>query len=78
MGRAISDLKAKDFAVTENNRETEVTDVRASVAPFNLVLLLDISGSVENYVDFIRKAARSFLDTASKKTASRSSFLATI
>ncbi len=33
--------------------------------PFNLVLLLDVSGSVEERIDFIRKAARDFLSTAS-------------
>jgi VWFA-related protein len=66
-GRAISDLQAKDFAVTENNKETEVVDVKPSAAPFNLILLLDVSGSVEDYIDFIRKAARSFLDTAGEK-----------
>ena len=67
MGRAISDLQAKDFVVLENNRETEVIGVRPSVLPFNLVLLLDVSGSVEDYIDFIRKAARSFLNTASER-----------
>lgn len=67
MGRAISDLQAKDFVVLENNRETEVIGVRPSVSPFNLVLLLDVSGSVEDYIDFIRKAARSFLNTASER-----------
>jgi len=67
MGRAISGLAAKDFSILENNRETEVLDVQPSVAPFNLVLLLDVSGSVEDYIDFIRKAARNFLDTASGK-----------
>jgi VWFA-related protein len=34
-------------------------------APFNLVLLLDVSGSVEERIDFIRKAARNFLATTS-------------
>ncbi len=67
MGRAVSGLQAKDFAVTENNSETEVLKVETSNAPFNLVLLLDVSGSVEEYIDFIRKAARNFLDTASEK-----------
>jgi VWFA-related protein len=67
LGRAISGLSAKDFTILENNRETEIVDVKPSVAPFNLVLLLDVSGSVEDYIDFIRKAARNFLDTASDK-----------
>jgi VWFA-related protein len=67
MGRAIDGLGAKDFVILENNREAEVLSVQPSVAPFNLVLLLDVSGSVEEYIDFIRKAARNFLDTASEK-----------
>jgi VWFA-related protein len=67
MGRAIRDLTAKDFSVLENNREAEILEVKPSVAPFNLVLLLDVSGSVEDYLDFTRKAARNFLDTASDK-----------
>jgi VWFA-related protein len=29
----------------------------------NLVLLIDVSGSVDNYVNFIRKAARAFIQT---------------
>ncbi|HEV7643021.1 MAG TPA: VWA domain-containing protein [Pyrinomonadaceae bacterium] len=66
-GRAVNGLTAKDFTILENNRETEVLNVRPSVAPFNLVLLLDVSGSVEDYIDFIRKAARNFLETASEK-----------
>lgn len=61
--RAIAGLEAKDFEVTENNEQREVLSVRPETAPFNLVLLLDVSGSVENYVDFIRKAARNFVDT---------------
>ena len=66
-GRAVSGLTTKDFTILENNRETEVLDIKPSVAPFNLVLLLDVSGSVEDYIDFIRKAARNFLETASEK-----------
>ena len=30
------------------------------------VLLLDVSGSVENYVNFIRKTARNFVDTVDR------------
>jgi VWFA-related protein len=66
-GHAVSGLTAKDFVLLENNREAEILDVKPSAAPYNLVLLLDVSGSVEDYIDFIRKAARNFLDTASEK-----------
>ncbi len=61
--RAISGLDRVDFEVTENGIEREVMSVKRSTAPFNLVLLLDVSGSVENYVNFIRKAARNFVET---------------
>lgn len=64
--RAIADLGAKDFEVLENGKSREILSVEHSTAPFNLVLLLDVSGSVENYVNFIRKAARSFVDTVDK------------
>ncbi|MDQ6787213.1 MAG: VWA domain-containing protein, partial [Acidobacteriota bacterium] len=63
--RAIAGLQTKDFDVTENGERREILSVAPSTAPFNLVLLLDVSGSVDNYVDFIRKAARQFIDTAS-------------
>ncbi|MEP6703578.1 MAG: VWA domain-containing protein [Acidobacteriota bacterium] len=62
--RSIAELKASDFAVAENGSPREVIAVRPHTAPVNLVLLLDVSGSVDNYVNFIRKAARSFIDTA--------------
>lgn len=61
--RAVSDLKANDFEVLENGVPREIISIEQSKAPFNLVLLLDVSGSVENYVNFIRKAARNFVDT---------------
>jgi VWFA-related protein len=64
-GRAIGDMNEKDFTVYENGIERTVTDVETTSEPFNLVLLLDVSGSVEERLDFIRKAARDFLNTAS-------------
>jgi len=65
--RAISGLNINDFEVLENSVEREVLGVSKSAAPFNLVLLLDVSGSVDNYVDFIRKAARTFVNTVDPK-----------
>jgi VWFA-related protein len=64
-GRAIGGMKETDFAVYENGVERQVTKVVPTHEPFNLVLLLDVSGSVEERIDFIRKAARDFLRTAS-------------
>ncbi len=64
--RSIPGLEARDFEVTEGGSQKEVVSVERSTAPFNLVLLLDVSGSVENYVNFIRKAARSFVETVDR------------
>jgi VWFA-related protein len=64
-GRAISGMHASDFTVFENGVERKVTNVSPANEPFNLILLLDVSGSVEERMDFIRKAARDFLKTAS-------------
>lgn len=64
-GRAIGGMKESDFSVFENGLERQVTKVVPTNEPFNLVLLLDVSGSVEERIDFIRKAARDFLRTAS-------------
>lgn len=64
-GRAVSGLSLSDFTIVENGEERNVTEVTPTTAPFNLVLLLDVSGSVEERIDFIRKAARNFLNSTS-------------
>ncbi len=64
--RAIPGLGQRDFEVVENGKEREIISVERTKAPFNLVLLLDVSGSVDNYVNFIRKAARNFVETVGK------------
>jgi Ca-activated chloride channel family protein len=63
-GRALSGLSVKDFSVFEDGTERRVREVAPTVAPYNLVLLLDVSGSVEERLDFIRKAALAFISTA--------------
>ena len=64
-GRAIHDMRVADFSVYEDGNERKIVNVTPTSEPFNLVLLLDVSGSVEERIDFIRKAARDFLNTAS-------------
>ena len=61
--RAVPDLTGKDFEISEAGEKREILSVQPTTAPFNLVLLLDVSGSVDNYVDFIRKTARNFVNT---------------
>jgi VWFA-related protein len=64
-GRAISGLREPDFSVSEGGQIRQIKEVKPANAPFNLILLLDVSGSVEERIDFIRKAARNFLNTVS-------------
>jgi len=64
-GRAIAGMRDADFVVYEDGSERQIVTVTPASEPFNLVLLLDVSGSVEERIDFIRKAARDFLRTAS-------------
>src|ERR1700752_1071013 len=64
-GRAIGGMRAADFTVFENGVQRTVTNVSPANEPFNLVLLLDVSGSVTERMDFIRKVARDFLRTTS-------------
>src|SRR2546423_108075 len=64
-GRAIPGMRDADFSVYEDGAERKIVTVTPTTEPFNLVLLLDVSGSVEERIDFIRRAARDFLSTAS-------------
>lgn len=61
--RAIAGLSGNDFELLEGGRQAEIVSVRPVTSHVNLVLLLDVSGSVDNYINFIRKAARSFVET---------------
>lgn len=63
-GRAVGGLSARDFSVVEDGRERNVREVTQGTAPYSLVLLLDLSGSVEERLDFIRKAALAFVNTS--------------
>jgi Ca-activated chloride channel family protein len=66
-GRAIGGLSKSDFSVFEDGQMRSIRDVRSSSAPFNLVLLLDVSGSIEERIDFIRKAALNFISTVGQR-----------
>lgn len=60
----VSTLGQKDFAVYEDGREEPVAFFAATDVPFDLVLLLDLSGSTSGKRDLIRKSTRRFIEAA--------------
>ena len=62
-GVALADLKKEDFAVMENGEPQSIEFFAPSTAPFNLVLVLDLSGSIKDKLDVVKSAALRFVDT---------------
>ncbi len=60
--RSSAGLKASDFAVFEDGVRQKIDKLLATETPFNLVLLLDTSGSARAEIELMRRAARRFLD----------------
>src|SRR5882757_6524345 len=57
-------LRQDDFVVTEDGTSQEVTFFASADAPFDLILLLDLSGSTANKLKLIRKSSRRFVEAA--------------
>ena len=57
-------LDTKDFLVLEDGIPQEITFFAAADAPFDLVLLLDLSGSNSKNLKMIRNSAKRFVDAA--------------
>ena len=57
-------LEQKDFRVLEDGVEQEISFFAAADAPFDLVLLLDLSGSNSKNLKMIRNSAKRFVDAA--------------
>jgi Ca-activated chloride channel homolog len=57
-------LKKEDFAVYENDVEQEITFFSTTDKPFDLILLLDLSGSTEAKRDLIIESTRRFIEAA--------------
>jgi Ca-activated chloride channel family protein len=55
-------LDQKDFQVLENGQPQEIAFFAAADTPFDLVLLLDLSGSTADKVKMIRRSAKRFID----------------
>src|SRR5690242_16235322 len=57
-------LAPKDFVVYEDGVPQEITFFQAANTPFDLVLLLDLSGSNSKKLKLIRNSAKRFVDAA--------------
>ncbi|HEX6043600.1 MAG TPA: VWA domain-containing protein [Pyrinomonadaceae bacterium] len=57
-------LEQKDFVVLEDGKPQEISFFAAADAPFDLVLLLDLSGSNSKKLKMIRNSAKRFVEAA--------------
>jgi len=62
--RGIIGLTQADFRLYEDGQEQRVVQFESSSAPFDLVLLIDLSGSTKDVVKLIRAAALRFVEAA--------------
>lgn len=61
-GRPLPNLRAENFVVYEDGRPQQISNFATTEAPFEVVLLLDTSGSTRADLGLIRRAARAFID----------------
>jgi Ca-activated chloride channel homolog len=62
--RMVGQLEQKDFAIMEDGVFQEISFFAAAESPFDLVLLIDLSGSTRDKLKLIRKSATSFVEAA--------------
>jgi Ca-activated chloride channel family protein len=61
-GRPLPNLRAENFVLYEDGRPQQISNFATTEAPFEVVLLLDTSGSTRADLGLIRRAARAFID----------------
>jgi VWFA-related protein len=62
--RGVVGLRQSDFKLFENGTEQQILQFDSSSAPFDLLLLIDVSGSTRDVLKLIRAAALRFVDAA--------------
>lgn len=60
----VGSLTKDDFRVLENNQEQTVTYFASTDVPFDLVLLIDLSGSTKDKRDLIKQSTLRFIEAA--------------
>jgi VWFA-related protein len=61
-GRPVTSLSAGDFTVFEDGVRQKIVRFEPTVAPFSVVMLLDMSGSTLGFRETIRQSAYRFID----------------
>jgi len=64
-GRSITALNKDDFELFEDGVRQEITRFEPTVAPFSVVMILDMSGSTLGFRQVIKQSAFRFIDTLS-------------
>ncbi|MGI8919564.1 MAG: VWA domain-containing protein [Pyrinomonadaceae bacterium] len=62
--RGVTGLIQKDFELLEDGARQDIVQFESSEAPFDLVLLIDVSGSTRDKIKLIRAAALRFVSAA--------------
>ena len=62
--KEVAKLEQKDFTIKEDGHPQEISFFATTDVPFDLVLLLDLSGSTSDKRDLIRKSTRRFIEAA--------------
>jgi len=62
--RGVRGLAQTDFHLFEDGEEQNIVQFESSSAPFDMILLMDLSGSTKDVVKLIRAAALRFVDAA--------------
>ena len=62
--RGLMGLTQPDFKLFEDGQEQRIVQFESSSAPFDLVLLIDLSGSTKEVIKLIRAAAMRFVEAA--------------
>lgn len=62
-GKYVIGLKKENFIVLEDGKSQEISEFSSTNVPFEIVLLLDTSGSARDDLELIRRSARVFIDS---------------
>lgn len=60
----VAELQQSDFLILEDGKPQEISFFAGESAPFDLVLLLDLSGSTAKKLKLVRNSARRFVEAA--------------